>query len=421
MLLSRVFALTLVPACQSQINQISGEGGHEGGSDCPAACGECGRPNVVLVVMESFSYRAVTPYAPDLPTTPFLDRLARDNVRFDTMYTVVPHTTKALVPLQCGFYPKVAKEIVEPDAAGLPGTCLAARLDSVGYSTLFISPTGETFENRRGLVDNFGFADFASKLTLPSEGFDESSYFGFEDDIMLEPALEWVDEQRCPFFLSVLTLTAHHDYGVPAGFPVEPHSDDEVYNNYLNTVAYTDRFVGKLYDGLAERGLLDNTYFVAVGDHGEAFGEHGRFQHDNVIWEEGLRVPLIMSGPGIGPPGRVVKGLFQTLDLAPTIERLLGLDLGPSEYVGVDLLESAGHDRLVFSCWSDDRCMALREGDRKVIYHYDAKPTVVHDLVADPLETTNVISEGDNQGFADAAVAAMLAWKQATNARYDGL
>lgn len=418
-------ALALVTACSGgggdeATTTTADTGSEDGGGKvdlaAPVTCEE--HPNVVLVAIESTRWSATTPYAPSLATTPFLDGLAKGGVQVKTAYTVVPHTTKALVPMHCGVYPKLVKSIIEPDEGAIPTDCLARRLAKAGYGTYFIQPARASFERREGLVKNFGFADFDSKETLPTEGFDESSYFGFEDDVMLAPALEWIDAQTCPFFLGVLTLTSHHDYGIPEGFPTAVYSDVETFNNYLNTVAYTDRFVGKLHAGLAERGLLEETIFVVVGDHGEAFGEHGRNQHDNVIWEEGLRVPLLLSGPGVGAP-RVLEGLYQTLDIPPTIERLLGLDLGPSDYVGVDILSSPGHSRLYHSCWFDQRCMAMREGTRKVVYHYDLYPTAVYDLAADPGETVNVIAEGENQAFADAALAAMEEWLDGTNSAYD--
>lgn len=381
------------------------------------------RPNVVLITMESTRASAVTPYLPGLPTTPFLVELAAEGVLVERAYTVVPHTSKALVPIHCGIPPKLVKAIDEANAGTIPTTCLAGHLAAAGYATLFIQPARETFEDRPGLVGNLGFANFLGKSSLPTEGFDESSYFGYEDDIMVGPAFDWVDAQDRPFFLAILTLTAHDDYGIPAGFPVQDYVDDPTFNAYLNTVAYTARFVEKIHDGLAERGLLDDTIFIVAGDHGEGFGEHGRYGHDQVIYDEGLHVPMILKGPGIGPPGAVLPGLRQVVDLLPTILRLVGQEppVAGGEYDGRDLFETEGHERLFHSCWRDSTCMAMREGDRKVIYHYGDPGVEVFDLAADPQETRNVIDEGDNLSFAAEAVAAMETWRTTTNARYNAL
>lgn len=399
--------------CESATTAVD-DGGDEDIFDTPAD----ERLNVVIVVFESLRARSATPYAPSLETTPFLDSLAQEGVLVDTAYTVLPHTSKALVSIFCGLYPEVVKAVNEAEPGVLPRACLAQSLSEGGYGTLFIQPARPSFENRASMVESLGFEEFLGPDDLPHEGFDESSYFGYEDDIMLAPALEWVDRQGDdPFFLAVLTLTPHHDYGVPLGFPSTPYVTDPTLNNYLNTLAYTDRFIGKLHAGLEDRGLLENTLFVVTGDHGEGFGEHGRTQHDNVIWEEGLRVPIVLSGPGVGPPGTVVDGLRQTIDIVPTVASLLGLQLG-GDLPGLDLFGSVGHDRLFASCWANDLCMAMIEGDRKAIYHYEERSPEVFDLSEDPLEHTNILDEGDNHDFADDAIAAMLAWKQATNEEY---
>ncbi len=68
-------------------------------------------------------------------------------------------------------------------------------------------------------------------------------------------------------------------------------------NRYLNSVRNQDFFLKNLFEQYKELGLYEDTVFVLVGDHGEAFGEHGRFQHDNAIYEEGIKVPLIIHDP----------------------------------------------------------------------------------------------------------------------------
>ncbi|MCA9660595.1 MAG: sulfatase [Myxococcales bacterium] len=408
-------AAALLCACHGDDGGVSTDSGSGSGS----GVAPIDAPNVVVIAMESSRARSTTPYNPDLETTPFLVQLAAEGTLVAEAYTVVPHTTKALVPILCGIPPKLVKSIDETAPGAIPVDCLGERLAKLGFATLFIQPARASWEDRPGLVTNFGFTDFLAKADLPTAGFDESSYFGYEDDIMLGPAFDWIDaqDQDRPFFLSVLTLTSHHDYGVPEGFPLQPFHSNENYNNYLNTLAYTDRFITQLYAGLDARGLLDDTIFIVVGDHGEAFGEHGRTQHDNVIWDEGLHVPMILAGPGI-PAGQVLEGMRQTTDIAPTILSLLDVDYDAADFDGRDLLSTDGHPRLFASCWFDDYCMMMREGDRKAIFHYDLRPLAVYDLAADPLEKTNVIDVDDNLTFAESAVASMQSWRDANNLRY---
>jgi arylsulfatase A-like enzyme len=380
---------------------------------------EPGTPyNVVFVVLESARARSTTPYVPGLGTTPFLARLARDGLRVEHAYTPVPHTSKALIPILCGADPEISTAIHEARPGGIPGPCLPALLAARGYATAFIQPAEEEFERRRGLVANFGFATFLGKESLPAAGFEESSYFGYEDASMLAPALEWVDQAERPFFLTLLTLTAHHAYALPARWPVRRFSDEEPLNRYLNALAYSDRFVADLFAGFAARGLLEETLFAIVGDHGEAFGEHGRWEHDNVLYEEGVRVPLLLAGAGIGKPG-VVPGLRKTSDLLPTVAEILGLRAVGGRVSGRSLLSTGGHRTLFFSCWYARQCMALREGSRKTIYHYEHGSPEVFDLAVDPLEAENlVLGSVEERERAQHAIRRLQEWKTRNNAEY---
>jgi arylsulfatase A-like enzyme len=373
--------------------------------------------NVVFVILESARALSTTPYAPDLATTPFLARLARRGLRVEHAYTTIPHTSKALISILCGRDPRVGTAIHEARPGGIPGPCLPGLLAAEGYATAFIQPAEEEFERRRELVANLGVATFMGKESLPS-GFEESSYFGYEDASILEPALDWLDRTEPPFFLSLLTLTAHHDYRLPQRWPMRPLAEDPTLNRYLNALSYADRLVGELFEAFAERGLLEETLFVVVGDHGEAFGEHGRWEHDNVLHEEGVRVPLLLVGAGVDGPG-LVRGLRTTSDLLPTVAEILGYRVVGDRVSGRSLLSTEGHRTLFFSCWYARQCMALREGSRKTIYHYEHGGTEVFDLATDPREAHDLSSgSAEARERARDAVRRLKAWKARNDAEY---
>ncbi|MCG8553762.1 MAG: LTA synthase family protein [Proteobacteria bacterium] len=382
--------------------------------------------NVVLVILESARARSCTPYSPRLTTTPNLARLAARGLLIEHFYTVVPHTSKALVSLHCGIYPKIVTRIAEAGTDALPARCLATLLREQGYATAFFQPAERSFERRHDLVASFGFEHFIGKEDLSAEGFEKVGYFGYEDDAILEPVLEWIDRQRGPFLLNVLTLTAHHPYKLPKSFPRQHFADKKKLDNYLNALAYTDRFLGKLFAGFEQRGLLTSTFFVILGDHGEGFGEHKRYQHDNVIYEEGLHSPMLLLGAGLDAatsraqrPRRVL-GLRQMIDVVPTVLDVLGYEHRGGDLPGKSLLSSSGHNTLYFSCWYKNRCLALRDGFRKTIYHYGRRGVEVFDLVGDPGEERNLIGLTPLIRLeSEAAVEELLAWKRLTNARYE--
>jgi hypothetical protein len=368
------------------------------------------RPNLVLVILESTRADVVAPYsAEDDPLTPAMAALARRGLAFDQVYATVSHTSKALVGILCGFYPRLEMPISESLRDGLPLACLPELLGAAGYRSAFLQTALGRFENRPGLVRNLGYQLGAFQETLRRPGFDELGYLGMDEFAMLEPALQWARAGAgAPYFLTLLTICPHHPYEAPGGVLAEPRQD------YLRAIRHQDRFLGALLAGLEESPGLADTVVVVVGDHGEAFGEHVRLQHDAVPYEEVVRVPLVVAGPAarLGPPRRV-GGLRHQIDLLPTLLELAGVRLA-GRLPGQSLLSSAGHDWVLSSCWYTDHCLGMRQGDLKFVYHFGQQPTQLFDLARDPLELDDLASRWSLAELRSAE-ARMLERKQAVD------
>ncbi len=377
------------------------------------------RLNLVVIVLESTRALATTPYAPDLKTTPTLANLAKRGTLVETAYAVVPHTTKALVAIHCGTYPKLIHQFVEATPGTLPSDCLPKVLSRQGYATHHMQSPELVFENRTGLATSFGFERITGMKHLPGEGFEEVGYFGYEDKVMVKPALDWIDKQTGPFFLSLLSVVTHHPYEVPSNFPKRDWGVGGKLAEYYDTVAYTDAFLGELFAGFDKRGLLKNTVFVIVGDHGEAFGEHGTYQHDQTPYEEGVRVPLLFLGPGF-EAGERVQGLWQSIDILPTLLEALDLRIVAGELPGRSLLSAQPHEELFFSCWQTKRCQALRRGDLKYVHFFNRRPAEVFNLKDDPLEKHNLFAAGKVEpGHVEAAVSKLADWERDIAGRFE--
>ena len=349
--------------------------------------------NVVVIVLESTRADATTPYEPSLRTTPFLERFARESVLVERAYAVVPHTTKALVTILCGFEPEVTLSNIETRPGGLPGRCLPSLLAAQGYATgFFQAPTGG-FEDRRMLARNLGFATFVSGDRAPNEGLERINYFGFEDAIVLRPSAAWLDARGGrPFFAAYLTSASHHPYGVPKRQPIQRFARGAK-NKYLNAVRYTDGVVEQIVEQYRQRGLLENTVFVVVGDHGEAFGEHGLYTHDDVLFEEGLRVPLIVRLPGAERAGQRIAGPISELAIAPTLISLAGFQSRDAEYEHPNLFEQPSAEVLYAHCYRGDRCAAVIRYPFKLLDHFDERPAELYDLARDPGEADDLADE----------------------------
>ena len=349
--------------------------------------------NVVFVILESVRAQSTTLGDPEKPTTPFLADLAERSLVAEHAHAVVPHTSKALVAILCGLEPRLHMPISEALPGGLPARCLADLLGEQGYETAYFQSATETFENRPGLVENMGYDTFVPLEAMEQQGFAVANDFGLEDMVILPSSRAWLQERgEGPLFATYLTVTPHHIYLAPRRFGRYEWADDPMFNRYLNTLYYVDQFSRKLLEQYQELGLYEDTIFVFVGDHGEAFGEHGRMQHDNVIWQEGLHVPMLIYDPQKSEQQRVTAPTSQ-IDLAPTIVELLGFEVREGSYPGAPLTEVDAERRVFAHCWYELRCMANIGKRWKYIDHFNHRPPEVFDLIEDPLETNNLYDE----------------------------
>ena len=376
--------------------------------------------NVVLIHLESTRAQSVTPYNEYLKTTPYLDELAKESLLVERAYVVVPRSSKATVTVNCGIDPPLYQG-PEFDPGGIPVPCLASLLKDQGYSTVFFQSSSETMDQYRIVAENLGYEEYYPSESMDTEGFEATNYISYEDDIMLKPSEQWLREHKDePFLVQYLTGTGHDDYRCLSTRYGSEHfaQDDDRLNRYLNCLRLQDIFLENLFDQYKELGLYEDTIFVIYGDHGEGFGEHGRFLHGDTPWEEGLRVPLIIHDPKRPQNDERVEGLSNQTDILPTVVEMLGFEVENGEYPGYSLLRPLPEDRtLRFSCISSRKCLASINGDEKYIYHYDNQPEEVFNLSEDPLEEHNLADEYSEEDL-DKRREDLFQWRSSVNATY---
>ncbi len=380
------------------------------------------RRNVVVIVLESTRAGATTPYNADLPTTPFMNALAQHSLLVEQAYAIVPHTHNALTATACGVDPPLdpwrTRALARPGT--VPATCLPHLLRAQGYNTVYFMSQGKSFENSQRIMGQLGYEDFYSVERMDTAGFAPTNYFGYEDEVMLEPSRAWLAAHRDrPFLATYLTSAPHHDYRAPH----QRHgrvafTTNDLANRYLNSVRNQDFFLEQLFAQYQRLGLYRETVFLILGDHGEGFGEHGRFQHDNTIYEEGLRIPLLIHDPTRFAHGARLAGPATQVDILPTVADLLGYAIQGGAYGGHSLLRPLPHDRtLRFSCWGERRCLAGLQGREKYIYHFGDRPEELFDLATDPAERQNLAGQRSADEL-NRRRSELLAWRARVQARY---
>jgi len=349
--------------------------------------------NVLVIVLESTRFDRVENPEDETPEvrTPHLLALAKRGRWAKTAYAAFPHTTKSLFSILCGRLPTMQAAFFETGAHPFP-QCLPAILRDAGYATYFSQSAMGAFERRPVLATQLGYNAFASWEEI---GGEQLGYLASDDLSLVEPFDSWLDSvgDGQPFMATVLTSSTHHSYRLPKakqlglaadGLEVSALSEEE---RYRHLVGVEDELVGKLLAVLESRALLEDTLVVVAGDHGEGFGDKGVRQHDNNFYQEGLRVPLIVAGPGV-PPGRV-DGTVSLIDVMPTV--LDGLHVSsepPNEWeFGRSLLQPVEEGRVAyFMCYYKNQCAGFIDGDIKVVAQLAKRRAFFFDLANDPNE-----------------------------------
>jgi len=221
--------------------------------------------------------------------------------------------------------------------------------------------------------------------------------------------LEWIARKPDqPFFAMYWSYATHIPYRALHDKWRDFGVGDHQLGIYLNGLRQTDAILGVVLDRLNELGLLDSTLLVIVGDHGEAFGEHGQRGHATGIYEENLRVPLMLVHPSFAP-GTVTDAPVGMVDVAPSVLDLLGVPL-PGEWQGRSLLGSRRVPRVYFFAPYSATVFGLREGDKKYLFDATANAWEVYDLAADPGELHN-LADPESTEIANAR-GRLAAWLQ---------
>jgi arylsulfatase A-like enzyme/Flp pilus assembly protein TadD len=314
---TRIFRLGALVAVLATAAALAGWFYFDRSRSARVPSGSAAGSNVLLITIDTLRADRLGVYGNSSHLTPALDRIAGNGVRFDAAYTPVPMTLPAHASILTGLEP-FSHGIRNNTAFRLGATpTLATMLKRAGYRTgAFVGAVvlSATF----GLNRDFDVYDDHFGQIGKREDFRVSER---RAERVFQPAIEWISRDRTgPWFAWIHLYDPHAPYQAPPEYT-------QGRSPYDAEVAYTDAMIARGLDALRTTGQLDRTIVVAVGDHGEALGEHGESTHGLFAYEAALRVPMIVSTPGMRPG--VVPTPVATVDLVPTVLRLLGLPIPP--------------------------------------------------------------------------------------------
>ncbi|MCP4604837.1 MAG: sulfatase-like hydrolase/transferase [Proteobacteria bacterium] len=309
--------------------------------------------SILLITVDALRQDHLGIYGYPRPTSPRIDALAAQGVRFANARSSAPTTRIAIPVLHTGH---LISEI--PWDRSVFPYAMRDNIDTVA----------EILKKERGLKT----AAFVTHRYLGREwgfvqGFDHvDEDFNFTESTyrkrasgagLAEHVVKWISENRDDrFFVWVHFLDPHERYIKHDEAPDFGNSDVDRYDS---EIWYDDKYIGVILDKLEEFGIADDTMVALLADHGEYFGEHGKRNHGGSLYKENTRIPLIVRSPGLSP--RVVQCITGHIDLPPTMLNLMGIDGGKYGMSGA----SAIPDMTGAPCPSDRQIvMEIRYGPR---------------------------------------------------------
>jgi arylsulfatase A-like enzyme len=376
------------------------------------------RPLVIVYLVDTLRADHLPLYGYSRDTAPELSRFAKDAVVFEQAIASSSWTKPSVASLFTSLLPRDhgCVQFYTPLDPGL--VTLAESMRERGFATGAVVVNSLVLA--KGMHFDQGFSYFASPPAPHRAGE------------VVDAALAFLDRRRGqPTFLYVHTMDAHTPYLPPPPFDrkYQPHPEpgraaalpsdykvpldrDRIVAQYDGAVAYGDQEFGRFLRGLRERGLYERALVVFLADHGEEFLDHRDWVHGHTLFDELVRVPLVLKYPDRREAGRRVAGQVQLIDVLPTILKSQGF-APPAGIAGRPLEES-------FSGKAPERVAVLetkyreyvaygaRTSTAKYVRHlYPGRSELAFDLGRDPRESRSHLPESS---------AAALALKQAAEA-----
>lgn len=316
--------------------------------------GGLGKLNVVLLVQESLGAQFVGAYGDSRGLTPFLDQFSKESLMFKNAYATGTRTVRGLEAIVASFPPIPSESIVKrPGCDNISNW--GAIMRGHGYETSFIYGGYGAFDNMNAFFGGNGFA-LQDRLDVDNPRF--GNIWGVSDEDLYSHAIRYFDRLSAktdqPFFSVVLSTSNHKPFTFREGVPGVPTRG----GGRLAGIRYADFSIGEFFKAAKDKPWFTNTIFVVIADHDSRV--YGRAY----VPVEHYRIPVFIYAPGKIKP-EINEKIFSSMDLAPTILSLLGLDY-EAPFFGVNVLDQQvpGRRPVMFS---HNHNIAWYEGERLTV------------------------------------------------------
>ncbi len=297
-------------------------------------------PNIVFITMDTTRRDHCSVYGYERDTTPNLRAVADAGALFNLAYAPTASTGPSHATMFTSLYPVAHRVIKNGRVLTAEHETLAEILQGAGYETAAVV-SSFVLDAKFGYAQGFDSYDDDMAFKRSSmrmrewEGHTIEKGFDQRADDVTKKAIRWVTKQRDPrknFLLFIHYFDPHSPYSPPKPFasrfgsPSPQAGDmDGPMRRYDEEILFMDHEIGRFLESLDALAGAENTIVVVAGDHGECLGQHGHLEHGLNIYEEAVRVPLLIRWPGQVAPGTVFQEPVEMVDLVPTLLELAGI------------------------------------------------------------------------------------------------
>ena len=274
------------------------------------------RPNIVFIVLESFTAKVIEPLGGLPHVTPHFNQLSGEGILFENIYASSDRTDKVFVSIMSGYPAQPDQSIIKlpKKTQTLPNLCRILLND--GYNTMFCYGGDADFANFRSYLSNSGFRKIISLKDFESRH--NTSKWGVHDHIVFDRFFDELNKNNEPFFSVMLTLSSHEPFDVPHKSEFAGESKTEL---FMNSIHYTDSCLGAFFEKVRHESWFENTLFVLVADHGSIYPGNNK-----VFESQRFHIPMLWLGNAIHTKPAKIDKYGSQFDLATTLLNQLGYE-----------------------------------------------------------------------------------------------
>lgn len=356
------------------------------------------KQNIVLIVMESMpasqaSFMGTVKLKKEVrDTMPNLKKMAPHMLLWENHYTVHPTSMNSLFSIGCSMYPYPGGGNITTINPRAPCESISEVLHKKGYKAALFHSGRFSFWKKTKFFKKRGFSIMRDARNMPGKNIEKFKW-GIDEIATAEAVAGFIKKNKDkPFFIQYITVFPHVPYHYKDG-PWAIYPSKKRIDKYHNCLRYEDAAIKIVTDTVKKVGLEDDTLFIFVSDHGEAFYEHpGNETHSIYVYEENVHVAFAMYNPILFPTHRSTKRVTSHIDILPTVADLIGAEHA-APWQGKSLLEDLASPTVYFFANWGSKLAGLRDDRYKAIWNRNKKVLQIFDLKKDKREKKDLIKK----------------------------